>query len=57
MTTDMMMLISSAVLTVLLTLPYSTGYMLTRGLYVMAGNREDFPPATGWILPSRRTPS
>lgn len=49
MTTDMTMLIASAVLTVLLTLPYSTGHMLTRGLYVMAGNREDFPAATGWI--------
>lgn len=49
MTTDMMMLIASAVLTVLLALPYSTGFMLTRGIYVMAGNREDFPPGTGWI--------
>ncbi len=49
MTTDLMMLIASAVLTVLLALPYSTGFMLTRGLYVMAGNREDFPPGTGWI--------
>lgn len=49
MTTDMMMLIASAVLTVALALPYSTGFMLTRGLYVMAGNREDFPPGTGWI--------
>ncbi|WP_341908867.1 MAPEG family protein [Ferrovibrio terrae] len=49
MTTDLMMLIASAVLTVLLALPYSTGFMLTRGLYVMAGNREDFPPGSGWI--------
>jgi uncharacterized MAPEG superfamily protein len=43
------MLIASAALTVLLAVPYSTGFMLTRGLYVMAGNREDFPPGTGWI--------
>jgi uncharacterized MAPEG superfamily protein len=49
MTTDIIMLISSAVLTVLLTLPYSTGHMLTRGLYVVAGNREDFPAGSGWI--------
>lgn len=49
MTTDLMMLIASAVLTVLLALPYSTGFMLTRGLYVVAGNREDFPPGSGWI--------
>jgi len=49
MTTDITMLIASAVLTVALALPYSTGFMLTRGLYVMAGNREDFPPGTGWI--------
>ncbi|MCW0234347.1 MAG: MAPEG family protein [Ferrovibrio sp.] len=49
MTTDLMMLIASAVLTVLLALPYTTGFMLSRGLYVVAGNREDFPAGTGWI--------
>lgn len=49
MTTDMIMLISSAVLTLLLAMPYSAGFLLTRGLYVMAGNREDFPAGTGWI--------
>lgn len=49
MTTDITMLIASAVLTVLLALPYTMGHLFTRGLYVMAGNREDFPPATGWI--------
>jgi uncharacterized MAPEG superfamily protein len=49
MTIDMTMLIASAVLTVLLAVPYSTGYVLTRGLYVVAGNREDFPPGSGWI--------
>lgn len=49
MTTDITMLIASAVLTVLLAVPYSAGFLLTRGLYVMAGNREDFPPGSGWI--------
>lgn len=49
MTTDLTMLIASAVLTVLLALPYTMGFLLTRGLYVMAGNREDFPPGSGWI--------
>lgn len=49
MTTDMTMLIASAVLTVLLALPYTTGFILTRGLYVVAGNREDFPAGTGWM--------
>lgn len=49
MTTDLMMLIASAVLTALLALPYTMGFVVTRGLYVMAGNREDFPPGTGWI--------
>lgn len=49
MTTDMTMLIASATLTVLLALPYTMGHLLTRGLFVMAGNREDFPPGAGWI--------
>lgn len=49
MSMDMKMLIASAVLTVLLALPYTTGFLFTRGLFVMAGNREDFPPGTGWI--------
>lgn len=49
MNTDLTMLVASAVLTVLLALPYSIGFLLTRGLFVMAGNREDFPPGKGWI--------
>lgn len=49
MTTDITMLIASAVLTVLLAVPYSAGFLLTRGLYVVAGNREDFTPGSGWI--------
>ena len=49
MTTDMTMLIASAVLTALLAVPYATGFILTRGLYIVVGNREDFPAGTGWI--------
>ena len=54
MSMDLKMLIAGAVLTVLLTLPYSIGFLFTRGLYVVAGNREDFPPGTGWIGRSHR---
>lgn len=54
MSMDLKMLIASAVLTVLLTLPYSIGFLFTRGLFVMAGNREDFPPGKGWIGRSHR---
>ncbi|MFN4311694.1 MAG: MAPEG family protein [Ferrovibrio sp.] len=49
MTTDMTMLIASAVLCLLLAFPYSLGFIFSRGLFVVAGNREDFPPGTGWI--------
>lgn len=49
MTTDLTMLIASAALTVLLAVPYSAGFLVTRGLYVVAGNREDFPAGAGWI--------
>lgn len=49
MTTDMMMLIASAVLCLLLAFPYSLGFIFSRGLFVVAGNREDFPPGAGWI--------
>lgn len=51
---DMTMLVASAVLTVLLALPYTTGFLFTRGLFVVAGNREDFPPGKGWIGRSHR---
>ena len=49
MTTDMIMLIASAALCILLALPYTMGFIATRGLLTVAGNREDFPAATGWI--------
>lgn len=49
MTTDLTMLALSAALCVLLALPYTLGFILQRGLYVVAGNREDFPPGRGWV--------
>jgi uncharacterized MAPEG superfamily protein len=49
MSVDIQMLIASAVLCVLLALPYTMGHILTRGLFVVAGNREDFPAGKGWI--------
>lgn len=49
MSVDIQMLIASAVLCVLLALPYTMGHILTRGLFVVAGNREDFPAGHGWI--------
>lgn len=49
MSMDLKMLIASAVLTLLLTLPYSIGFLFTRGVFVVAGNREDYPPGKGWI--------
>lgn len=49
MSTDLVMLIASAVLCLALALPYTLGYVLERGLYIVAGNREDFPPGKGWV--------
>lgn len=49
MSVDLMMLTWSALLTVLLTVPYAIGKTLEHGLPRMAGNRDDVPPGTGWI--------
>ncbi|WP_341703277.1 MAPEG family protein [Ferrovibrio sp.] len=49
MSIDLQMLIAAAVLCVLLALPYTMGFIVTRGLFVVAGNREDFPAGHGWI--------
>lgn len=54
MTTDMLMLIASAVLCLLLAFPYTLGFIFSRGLFVVAGNREDFPVGHGWIGRSHR---
>jgi uncharacterized MAPEG superfamily protein len=49
MTTDLMMLTWSAVLCVLLAVPYTIGLTQKLGLTIMVGNREDFPDVEGWI--------
>jgi uncharacterized MAPEG superfamily protein len=54
MTTDLMMLTWSAVLCVLLAVPYSVGLVQRVGLPTLAGNRENFPVVEGWIGRSQR---
>ena len=54
MTTDLTMLVWSAVLTVALVLPYTTALALKLGLPVMVGNRDNFPTVGGWIGRSLR---
>jgi len=54
MSVDIQMLIAATVLCVLLALPYTMGFIFTRGLFVVAGNREDFPSGKGWIGRSHR---
>jgi uncharacterized MAPEG superfamily protein len=54
MSTELVMLVWSAVLCVVLALPYTIGLTLERGLPVMVGNREAFPQPTGWLGRSLR---
>src|SRR5688572_4321708 len=54
MTTDLMMLTWSAVLCVLLAVPYSVGLSQRLGLPTLAGNRENFPVVEGWIGRAQR---
>jgi uncharacterized MAPEG superfamily protein len=49
MTTDLTMLVWSAVLCVLLAMPYTLGLTRELGLPRLAGNRENFPQVEGWI--------
>jgi uncharacterized MAPEG superfamily protein len=51
---ELTMLALSAVLCVVLVLPYTNGITLKYGVGAAAGNREDVPPLTGWIGRSRR---
>ncbi len=46
---EIRMLAYSAVLCILLAVPYTLGFILERGLPTMVGNRENFEPGTGWI--------
>ena len=54
MTTDLMMLVWSAVLCVVLALPYTLGMVGRVGLPKMAGNRHDVPEPEGWMGRSKR---
>src|SRR3546814_16511103 len=54
MSVDLQMLIASATLCVLLALPYTMGFIFTRGLFTVVGNREDFPASHGWMGRSHR---
>lgn len=54
MSTDLTMLTWSAVLCVVLALPYTFGLIGQLGLPRMAGNREDIPAAEGWIGRAKR---
>jgi uncharacterized MAPEG superfamily protein len=54
MHTELMLLAWSALLCLALALPYATGLTLTRGLPVMAGNREGFAEPTGWMGRAKR---
>ncbi|MBP7062932.1 MAPEG family protein [Ferrovibrio sp.] len=54
MSIELSMLAWSALLCLLLAFPYTLGFIAQRGLYSVAGNREDFPAAGGWIGRSHR---
>lgn len=54
MSTELTMLTWSAVLCVLLAVPYTLGLIAERGLITMVGNREGFAPTTGWIHRAQR---
>lgn len=54
MHTELMLLAWSALLCLALALPYATGLTLTRGLPIMAGNREGFAEPTGWMGRAKR---
>jgi uncharacterized MAPEG superfamily protein len=54
MTVDLTMLAWSAVLCVLLAIPYTMGMTGRVGLPTMAGNREGVPEPEGWMARSKR---
>jgi uncharacterized MAPEG superfamily protein len=55
MSTEMTMLVLSAILCVLLAVPYTQGIASKFGFAAAAGNREDLPPLTGWMGRAKRT--
>ncbi len=54
MTTELTMLVWSAVLCVLLAVPYTMGMTMRVGLPKMAGNRDDVPQPEGWMGRGKR---
>jgi uncharacterized MAPEG superfamily protein len=54
MNSEFLLLALSALLCLLLVLPYATALTLKLGLPVMAGNREGLPEPTGWIGRAKR---
>jgi uncharacterized MAPEG superfamily protein len=51
---ELTMLAWSATLCVILAVPYTVGLIGERGLPLVAGNRENFAPPTGWMGRARR---
>ena len=51
---ELVMLVWSAALCLILAVPYTIGLILERGLPEVAGNRENFAPATGWMGRAQR---
>ena len=54
MSTELTLLVWSAVLCVALALPYTFGVAIEHGVGAATGNREDLPELTGWIGRARR---
>ena len=54
MTTDLTMLVWTAVLCLLMAMPYTVGLIGQLGLPRMAGNRDDIPAVEGWIGRAKR---
>jgi len=55
MSTELTMLVLSAILCVLLVLPYTQAVIMKYGVGAAAGNREDLPTLTGWVGRAKRT--
>ncbi len=51
---ELVMLGWSALLCMLLPVPYAIGFMRQLGLPALAGNRENFPAGEGWVGRARR---
>ncbi len=51
---ELVMLGWSALLCLVLAVPYTLGFIAQLGLPTVAGNRENFPSGTGWVGRARR---